>query len=88
MNSSATGWRGPKAPDSQEPAHVLPAGASWRGAEGPPPASVAKCTTYETTENRQELGASASILFDYKASNGSKIRPQKNWAEKPIFDGH
>ena len=38
MNSSATGWRGPKAPDSQEPTHV-PRRARWKGAEGPLPSS-------------------------------------------------
>ena len=34
MDSTATGWRGPKAPDRQEPAHVLPAGASCKAAGG------------------------------------------------------
>ena len=34
LSLTATGWRGPKAPDRQEPAHVLPAGARCKAAEG------------------------------------------------------
>ena len=45
MSVSATGWRGPKATDSQEPAHVLPAGASCKAAEGRLAASFRKNRT-------------------------------------------
>ena len=50
MCTPATGWRGPKAPDSQEPTHV-PRRARWKGAEGPLPSSFTKRVLSSSVES-------------------------------------
>ena len=65
MNSSATGWRGPKAPDSQEPTHV-PRRARWKGAEGPLPSSLHK--TELQSSNMFIIQKQCIFLYDFNSS--------------------